>query len=181
MRGGEGHHSEGRGGEGHHSEGRGGEGHHNEGAPQHQCILSLLLSTAQTLQAALSRCVSVLSQSSEEGDMAVQVCRHISWCFRVCGQFEACREALQEHRQVIKDVCRCLYFKVGGGGGGGVCLRWGSGFYVKVEGEGCGSIMRWEWLPCQDVGGGGVASTSKWVGPTRCANRAPPPCRTSPN
>ena len=46
--------------------------------------------------------------------MAVQVCRHICWCFRVCGQFEACREALQEHRQVIKDVCRCLYFKVGG-------------------------------------------------------------------
>lgn len=75
-----------------------------------------LVSTAQTLQAALSRCVSVLSQSSEEGDMAVQVCRHICWCFRVCGQFEACREALQEHRQVIKDVCRCLYFKVGEGG-----------------------------------------------------------------
>ena len=64
------------------------------------------------LQAAFARCVSVLSPSSKPEDMAVKVCTHISRCYRVSAQFEACREAIVEVPDIIRDVCRVLYYKV---------------------------------------------------------------------
>ncbi len=66
----------------------------------------------QVLQSAFARCVGVLSQSSLPEDMAVQVCTHICRCYRVSAQFEKCREAITEVSDVIRDVCRVLYFKV---------------------------------------------------------------------
>ena len=58
-------------------------------------------------------CVSVLSQSSKPDDMAVEVCTHICRCYRVSAQFEKCREAIVEVPDIIRDVCRVLYYKVG--------------------------------------------------------------------
>ena len=93
----------------------------------------------QALQRAFARCVSVLSSSSKPDDMAVQVgpfyslsffppspspclmkdalsshqvCTHVCRCYRVSAQFEACREAIQEIPDIVKDVCRVLYYKV---------------------------------------------------------------------
>lgn len=61
---------------------------------------------------AYSRCVSVLSNSSKPTDVAVQVCTHITRCYSVAGRFQACRDKMVEMPQLIKDVCRLLYFKV---------------------------------------------------------------------
>ena len=41
-----------------------------------------------------------------------QVCTHISRCYRVSAQFEACREAITEVPNIVKDTCRVLYYKV---------------------------------------------------------------------
>ena len=41
-----------------------------------------------------------------------QVCIHISRCYRVSAQFEACREAITEIPNIVKDTCRVLYYKV---------------------------------------------------------------------
>lgn len=63
------------------------------------------------LQSAFARCVTVLSLTSTEDDMAVQVCTHISRCYRVSAQFEICREAIIEVLSIVKDLCRVLYYK----------------------------------------------------------------------
>ncbi|KAK6624832.1 hypothetical protein RUM44_011696 [Polyplax serrata] len=60
---------------------------------------------------AYSRCVSVLSGSSKPNDVAVQVCTHITKCYSVAGRFQACRDKMVEMPQLIKDLCRILYFK----------------------------------------------------------------------
>ncbi|CAG5130505.1 unnamed protein product, partial [Candidula unifasciata] len=65
----------------------------------------------QILQDAFSRCVSVLSQSSKQDDVAVNVCTYIAKCYAVSAQFEGCREKIQEHSAIIKDLCRILYYK----------------------------------------------------------------------
>ncbi len=77
----------------------------------------------QALQGGFSRCVSVLSMSSKPDDMAVQVCTHICRCYRVSARFDACREAIVEAPNIIKDICRILYYKVG----------------VALHSSGCGS------------------------------------------
>ena len=43
----------------------------------------------------------------------MEVCTHICRCYRVSAQFEKCREAIIEVPNIIRDVCRVLYFKVG--------------------------------------------------------------------
>ncbi|CAH1789259.1 unnamed protein product [Owenia fusiformis] len=65
----------------------------------------------ETLNEAFARCVSVLSHSSKEEDMSVQVCTHISRCYTVASEFEGCREKIQEIPAIIKDITRILYFK----------------------------------------------------------------------
>lgn len=50
--------------------------------------------------------------SSQPEDMAVQVCTHICRCYRVSARFDACREAIVEVPNIIKDLCRVLYYKV---------------------------------------------------------------------
>lgn len=37
---------------------------------------------------------------------------HITRCYMVAAQFPACRERIIEMPQLIKDLCRILYFKV---------------------------------------------------------------------
>ena len=56
--------------------------------------------------------MGVISQSSKEEDVGVQVCTHVANCYAVASQFESCREKLQEIPQIVKDLCRILYFKV---------------------------------------------------------------------
>ncbi|MGH0123457.1 UNVERIFIED_CONTAM: hypothetical protein FKN15_011972 [Acipenser sinensis] len=64
----------------------------------------------QVLQEALSRCVAVLTASSKPDDMAVQVCGHIYKCYSVAAQFEECRENIVELPNIIRDLCRVLYY-----------------------------------------------------------------------
>lgn len=37
---------------------------------------------------------------------------HVCRCYRVSAQFEACREAIVEVPDIMKDLCRVLYYKV---------------------------------------------------------------------
>lgn len=66
----------------------------------------------EVLQEAFARCAGVLSRSSVQSDLAVQVCAHISKFYAVAAQFEACRERIQEMPHIVKDVLRVLYYKV---------------------------------------------------------------------
>lgn len=60
---------------------------------------------------AYTRCVNVLNKSSKWTETSVQVCQYITKCFTVAAQFPACRERMIELPQLIKDLCRILYFK----------------------------------------------------------------------
>ncbi|XP_026537495.1 dnaJ homolog subfamily C member 13 isoform X2 [Notechis scutatus] len=64
----------------------------------------------EVLQEAFNRCVAVLTRSSKPEDMSVQVCGHISKCYSVASQFEDCREKITEMPNIIKDLCRVLYY-----------------------------------------------------------------------
>ncbi|XP_033855901.3 dnaJ homolog subfamily C member 13 isoform X1 [Acipenser ruthenus] len=64
----------------------------------------------EVLQEALSRCVAVLTASSKPDDMAVQVCGHIYKCYSVAAQFEECRGKIVELPNIIRDLCRVLYY-----------------------------------------------------------------------
>ncbi|XP_013923459.1 PREDICTED: dnaJ homolog subfamily C member 13 [Thamnophis sirtalis] len=64
----------------------------------------------EVLQEAFNRCVAVLTRSSKPEDMSVQVCGHISKCYSVAAQFEDCREKITEMPNIIKDLCRVLYY-----------------------------------------------------------------------
>lgn len=66
----------------------------------------------EVLLEAYTRCVSVLNNSSKPKDVAVQVCTHITRCFSVAGLFRGCRDKMVELPQLVKDLCRLLYFKV---------------------------------------------------------------------
>ncbi|XP_063990665.1 dnaJ homolog subfamily C member 13 isoform X3 [Diachasmimorpha longicaudata] len=65
----------------------------------------------EVLLEAYTRCVSVLSNSSNLDEVAVQVCTHITRCFAVAGKFRGCRDKIVELPQLIKDLCRILHFK----------------------------------------------------------------------
>ncbi|XP_070570129.1 dnaJ homolog subfamily C member 13-like isoform X2 [Ptychodera flava] len=65
----------------------------------------------ETLLDAFSRCVAVLSLSSNPEEMAVQVCIYVIKCYSVAAQFGACREKIIELPNIIKDLARTLYFK----------------------------------------------------------------------
>lgn len=61
---------------------------------------------------AYTRCVNVLNNSSKSDEVPVQVCIHITRCFTVAALFPACRERIVDLKQLVKDLCRILYFKV---------------------------------------------------------------------
>lgn len=84
------------------------------------------------LNEAFSRCVNMLSQfGKNEADMPVQVsifidfntasckrvafrlqvCIFVAQCFAAAAQFEQCRSRMLALPNMIKDLCRCLYFK----------------------------------------------------------------------
>lgn len=65
----------------------------------------------EVLHEAFTRCVSMLSQSSQMSDVAVQVCMNIVRCYSVAAQFPACQEKFTEMPNLIKDLCRVLYYK----------------------------------------------------------------------
>lgn len=65
----------------------------------------------EILRDALTRCVTVLSASSESSDVAVQVSTHIVRCFTVAATFSACRVRLSQMESVCRDLSRILYFK----------------------------------------------------------------------
>ncbi|KAJ8268464.1 hypothetical protein COCON_G00136360 [Conger conger] len=64
----------------------------------------------EVLLEALSRCVTVLTASSKPEDMAVQVCGHIFKCYSVAAQFQECREKITELPNIVRDLCRVLYY-----------------------------------------------------------------------
>ena len=83
----------------------------------------------EALETAFERCVSVLSASSKDDDIAVevrtfiitiaviitinlvQVCTHIVRCYSVSAQFAACRDRLIEMPELVKNICRLMYYK----------------------------------------------------------------------
>ncbi|XP_076821267.1 dnaJ homolog subfamily C member 13-like isoform X2 [Clavelina lepadiformis] len=65
----------------------------------------------EILQSSLSRCVSMLTQSSKPGDLAVRVCANICRCYAVSAQFEECREKFMNDATIIQDLCRMLFYK----------------------------------------------------------------------
>ena len=66
----------------------------------------------QVVQGAYNRCVSVLSNSNKQGDVAVEVCVNVAKCYTAAASFPMCREKLLEMPHFIKDLCHTLYFKV---------------------------------------------------------------------
>ena len=65
----------------------------------------------EALETAFERCVGVLSASSGETDIAVDVSTHIVRCYAVSAQFPACRDRLIEMPELVKNICRLLYYK----------------------------------------------------------------------
>ncbi|XP_019866686.2 dnaJ homolog subfamily C member 13 [Aethina tumida] len=65
----------------------------------------------EVLLEAYTRCVNVLNNSSKPNETCVQVSMHITRCFGVAAQFPGCRERMLDLKQLIKDLCRILYFK----------------------------------------------------------------------
>jgi DnaJ family protein C protein 13 len=65
----------------------------------------------EALETAFKRCVSVLSASRKEDDVAVEVCTHIVRCYFVSAQFAACRDRLIEMPELVKNICRLMYYK----------------------------------------------------------------------
>ncbi|KAJ8971338.1 hypothetical protein NQ314_000751 [Rhamnusium bicolor] len=65
----------------------------------------------EVLLEAYTRCVNVLNNSSKSNETPVQVCMHITRCFCVAAQFPGCRERIVDLKQLVKDLCRILYFK----------------------------------------------------------------------
>eukprot|EP00095_Tigriopus_kingsejongensis_P000308 maker-scaffold292_size219010-snap-gene-0.20 protein:Tk00308 transcript:maker-scaffold292_size219010-snap-gene-0.20-mRNA-1 annotation:"dnaj homolog subfamily c member 13 isoform x1" len=63
------------------------------------------------LYQAFERCVSVLSQSSKPGDVAVLVCMHVIRFFAVASEFPACRDKMVEMPELVKNICRVFYYK----------------------------------------------------------------------
>ncbi|XP_065167125.1 dnaJ homolog subfamily C member 13 isoform X2 [Atheta coriaria] len=65
----------------------------------------------EVLLEAYSRCVNVINNSSKPEETCVEVSKHITRCFSVAAQFTGCREKLIEMPELIRDLCRILYFK----------------------------------------------------------------------
>ena len=65
----------------------------------------------EALETAFERCVGVLSASSKDDDIAVEVCTHIVRCYSVSAQFAACRDRLIEMPELVKNICRLMYYK----------------------------------------------------------------------
>ncbi|KAJ8925386.1 hypothetical protein NQ315_009217 [Exocentrus adspersus] len=65
----------------------------------------------EVLLEAYTRCVNVLNNSSKVTETPVQVCVHVTRCFSVAAQFPGCRERMVDLKQLVKDLCRILYFK----------------------------------------------------------------------
>lgn len=61
---------------------------------------------------AYTRCVNVINNSTKPTETAAQVCQHVTNCYTVAAQFPACREKMIGMPQLVKDLCRILYFKV---------------------------------------------------------------------
>lgn len=56
--------------------------------------------------------MNVINNSSKPEETCVEVSKHITRCFSVAAQFTGCREKLIEMPELIRDLCRILYFKV---------------------------------------------------------------------
>jgi len=65
----------------------------------------------EALFVAFERCVGVLSASSTETDVGAEVCTHIVRCYSVSAQFQMCRDRLIEMPELVKNICRLLYYK----------------------------------------------------------------------
>ncbi|KAL3999076.1 DnaJ domain family protein [Acanthocheilonema viteae] len=64
----------------------------------------------EALLAAFERCAPMITLSSKEDDMAVQVCMHSLYCFGTAAQFAACREKISEMPTLFNSICRLLQF-----------------------------------------------------------------------
>ncbi|XP_072047448.1 dnaJ homolog subfamily C member 13-like isoform X2 [Amphiura filiformis] len=65
----------------------------------------------ETLQDSLERCSVMLTQSSKPDDMPVQVSMNIIKCYAVAAQFELCRDRITEIPNIVKEICRTMYYR----------------------------------------------------------------------
>lgn len=67
----------------------------------------------ESLLEAYSRCVSIMSIDSQPTQVHYEIISNITRCFEVACNFENCKKKIIELPQLIVDVCRVVYFKVG--------------------------------------------------------------------
>ena len=65
----------------------------------------------EALEIAFERCVGVLSVSRKKDAVASEVFTHIVTCYCVSVQFHACTDKLIEMLELVKNICRLLFYK----------------------------------------------------------------------
>ncbi|KAL1130026.1 hypothetical protein AAG570_012969 [Ranatra chinensis] len=60
---------------------------------------------------AYSRCVSLLTESTNDGDVIAQICLNCTKCFTIAAAFSDCRNSFVRMPQLISDLVRILHFK----------------------------------------------------------------------
>ena len=66
----------------------------------------------EALYKTFGRCEPIVTASSKETDMAVQVCIHVCNCFATAGLFEQCRDKFAEMGTIFISLCRLLKYEV---------------------------------------------------------------------
>lgn len=65
----------------------------------------------EALLDAYGRCVSIMSADSNPAQLHFQIISNITKCFEVACYFERCKARIIEMPQLVRDVCRVVYFK----------------------------------------------------------------------
>lgn len=65
----------------------------------------------EALLDAYGRCVSIMSADSNPEQLHFQIISNITKCFEVACHFDSCKARIIEMPQLVRDVCRVVYFK----------------------------------------------------------------------
>uniref|UniRef100_A0A0N4Z1M3 J domain-containing protein n=1 Tax=Parastrongyloides trichosuri TaxID=131310 RepID=A0A0N4Z1M3_PARTI len=65
----------------------------------------------EVIHGTFDRCVPMITESSKNDDMSVQVCTHLCKCFETAASFELCREKISNMKTIFGSIVRLLQFK----------------------------------------------------------------------
>ncbi|CEF67733.1 DnaJ homolog subfamily C member 13 [Strongyloides ratti] len=65
----------------------------------------------EVIHSTFDRCVPMITMSSNENEMCVQVCTHLCKCFETAAVFELCREKISNMSTIFGSIVRLLQFK----------------------------------------------------------------------